>query len=326
MTAVTPVAKPAVSGTLVDYIRIARLDHSAKHVFIIPGVVLACLLRGVHSVSPGASIALGFMTAICIASANYVINEYLDRDFDRHHPTKSARASVQRVLDSRVVALEWALLVAAGLACGRLAGPATFDAAFIFALQGVVYNVPPLRTKNKAYLDVISESINNPLRLIIGWSMIDPGTLPPSSIIFAYWLGGAFLMAAKRLSEFREISRSHGRDLLVRYRASFAGYSEESLTLSCFVYALLSIFFLAVFLIKYRIEYIVMLPIVVALFTKYLSIAMAPGSSAQRPEKLYREWSLMGLLVALASAFLFTTLVDLPILHAFTSQHYISLN
>jgi hypothetical protein len=34
----------------------------------------------------------------------------------------------------------------------------------------------------------------------------------------------------------------------------------------------------------------------------------------------------MGLLVMLACAFLFTTLVDLPILYAFTTQHYISLN
>jgi hypothetical protein len=45
--------------------------------------------------------------------------------------------------------------------------------ACIFALQGIVYNVRPLRTKDKPYLDVISESINNPLRLTIGWAMID---------------------------------------------------------------------------------------------------------------------------------------------------------
>lgn len=65
------------------------------------------------------------------------------------------------------------MLVTAGLVCAWLASKTMFLVASVFAIQGVFYNVPPLRTKNKAYLDVISESINNPLRLMIGWAMID---------------------------------------------------------------------------------------------------------------------------------------------------------
>jgi hypothetical protein len=38
-------------------------------------------------------------------------------------------------------------------------------------MQGIFYNVRPMRTKDRAYLDVISESINNPLRLMIGWAI-----------------------------------------------------------------------------------------------------------------------------------------------------------
>ena len=47
-------------------------------------------------------------------------------------------------------------------------------------------------------------------------------------------------MAAKRYSEYRKIVASHGRELLVRYRTSFSGYSEVSLNASCFIYSLLS--------------------------------------------------------------------------------------
>jgi len=245
-------------------------------------------------------------------------------DFHPQSPNFAPFASLRETLRVSVAALpRWVLRGQTNMK--QLCRIFSMLVACIFALQGIIYNVPPIRTKDKAYLDVVSESVNNPLRLMIGWAMVDPTTLPPSSIILMYWAGGGFLMAAKRLSEFREITASHGRGVLERYRASFAGYSEISLTVSCFVYALVTSFFLAIFLIKYRVEYLLTVPVLIALFGHYLALSMEPASTAQRPEKLFREHALIALVGLLAMTFLFATYVDIPALEIFTGQRYIGL-
>jgi len=169
-------------ATFSDYLSLARLDHSTKQIFVLPGLVFAYLLRGPGANSLTTEVFLGFVTAIAIASANYVINEFLDRDFDRHHPTKSLRRAVQCEMSAPVIIAEWLAFVLTGLTAARFASTTLFYIACIFCIQGILYNLRPFRTKDKPYLDVISESVNNPIRLIIGWVIVDPTTLPPSSI------------------------------------------------------------------------------------------------------------------------------------------------
>jgi hypothetical protein len=52
---------------------------------------------------------------------------------------------------------------------------------------------------------------------------------------------------------------------------------------------------------------------------------MEPASTAQRPEKLFKERGLIVLVVLLAVTFLLTTYVDIPALDIFTGQRFISL-
>ena len=70
-----------------DYWRISRPDNIAKHIFIIPGIVLAIIYQPFH-IDYLENIFLGILSSILAASANYTINEFVDHKTDKFHPLK----------------------------------------------------------------------------------------------------------------------------------------------------------------------------------------------------------------------------------------------
>ena len=93
-----------------------RIDHWIKQLFILPGFVCAVYLSKFHfSLSTVISLIIGLLATSLIASANYVINEYLDAEFDKYHPTKSKRPLVEESVKGSVIWALWYVLGAAGL-------------------------------------------------------------------------------------------------------------------------------------------------------------------------------------------------------------------
>ena len=283
------------------YVKIARPDHWVKNAFILPGLVLALILIqmpdswGLFALK----LVAGFFATCFIASANYVINEWLDAEFDKYHPTKKNRPVVSQNMKFSLVMAEYAICIVVGVGLSLVVNIPFLLTELWLLVMGVLYNVKPIRTKDIVYLDVLSESINNMIRLLLGWFIVCDDLYPPSSILLGYWLGGAFLMAVKRYAEYRMIGDPK---LAGSYRKSFAKYTEETLLCSSFFYALCATFLIGIFLLKYRIEYIVAIPVLFFLFCYYLYIAHKPDSAAQKPEKLFREKKLMilvGILVVL---------------------------
>ena len=314
---------------IMDYLRIARLEHMTKHVFILPGIMLAYLLRAgeldLALTSLISAALIGLVSAVLVASANYTINEWLDREFDRYHPKKSQRAAVQREMSPNLVALQYVVLAATGVGLSFLVNPLFATAAILLLVSGIIYNVQPLRSKDRTYTDVLTEAINNPIRLLMGWAIVDGSSLPPVSLILAFWFGGSFLMNSKRLAQFRDIVASDGQKTLALYRKSFGSYSEASLSVANLIYALSCAFFIAIFLIKYRIEYVIVFPCIVFLFAIYYRLALTTDSAARSPEKLFRATNLIAVALLTVGVFIFATFVDIPQIESLTDQAFIRL-
>lgn len=303
-----------------NYIAIARPDHWFKNIFVLPGTVVAALLTNASFNQYAWTLLIGLVSTCFIVSANYVINEWLDAEFDRFHPVKKNRPAVSENLKASLVYLEYGILSAVGLAIAATISLYFLATEIIFLIMGILYNVRPFRTKDRVYLDVLSESINNPIRLMLGWLIVTsqqiPSSglikgLPPFSLLAGYWMGGAFLMAVKRYAELRFIN---AHEVAKLYRRSFNFYTDQKLLISSFFYGMSSAFFLGVFLVKNRIELLLSLPFFAFLFTWYLHIGMKPNSTSQNPERLYREKRfivyVIFLIILVTALFIF----DIPLL------------
>ena len=286
-----------------------RLDHSIKNIFLLPGIIVAISL--VHPRArelPFRSIVAGILAVTLIACSNYVLNEILDAPFDRLHPQKCMRPAALRLLTLPVAYAQWLLMMAAGILLAVSVSPRFALAATGLWIMGCVYNIPPLRTKDVAYLDVLTEAINNPLRLLLGWYMITQVIAPPVSLLCASWMLGCYFMGLKRFSELREIG---SRSLAAAYRTSFARYTERALLTSVVFYASLGMLMFGVFVVRYRMELVLSFPLIALLMAMYFDLSFRDGSAVQHPEKLYRERRLM--ITALATSMLMISLLSVHI-------------
>jgi 4-hydroxybenzoate polyprenyltransferase len=317
---VVTTSSAAPVGSIWDYVSIARPDHWFKNVFMLVGIVLGYFY---FVYQPGGAptidlvtVGAAFLATCLIASSNYVINEILDAPTDLSHPTKQNRPIPSGRVRLPLAYAEWLLLAVAGLGLALWVNVPFFATGLLLWIMGLVYNVPPVRSKDWPYVDVVSESVNNPLRLALGWFVVTGATtgapIPPMSLLISYWMIGAFFMATKRFAEYRSINDPVAA---AAYRNSFRYYDSWRLLNSMFFYATSAALFLGVFIIRYRLELILSVPLIAGFFSYYMRIALKDDSPVQAPERLYRERGLMAYLVLCVAVFVGLMFVHIPMLY-----------
>lgn len=295
------------------YCSIARPDHWFKNVFMLLGVLLAYFYHPeVLAWASAWKLALAVAATCLLASSNYVLNEILDAPTDLSHPIKRHRPIPSGLIWLPLAYLEWLALGAAGLLLAAALNWPFFWSGVFLLFMGLVYNVPPVRAKELPYVDVLTESINNPIRLLLGWFALNPNEFPPVSLLIAYWMIGAFFMASKRFAEYRSLADPGTAGA---YRSSFRYYDEEKLLTSMFFYTTCFALFLGIFIVRYKLELILIVPLVAGFVSYYMTVAFKKDSATQNPERLYREKGLMAYLLLCVVAFFVLMLVQIPALY-----------
>jgi decaprenyl-phosphate phosphoribosyltransferase len=299
-------------ATLRGHIQVARIDHWFKNVFVIPGIIAAVGVDPKHVAKDlGLRIALGGISVCLVASSNYVINEVLDAPTDRAHPVKFARPVPSGLVNIPLAYVQWLALMLAGVGVGHLLGTGFALTMIGLWVMGCIYNIPPIRSKDLPYVDVLSEAVNNPLRLLAGWLIAGTASVAPASLLLSYWMVGCYFMAMKRFAEWRHIGDPARA---AAYRRSFAFYTEERLLVAIVFYASAAMLFLGAFIMRYRLELILSFPFIALAMAMYLVVALRPDSAVQRPEGLYREPLLMATLIVCSVVIAVLLVVDIPVL------------
>jgi decaprenyl-phosphate phosphoribosyltransferase len=295
------------------YLQIARVDHWFKNAFMLLGVILAVFYEPqVASWSNVVPLIVAVLATCLVASSNYVLNELLDGANDQLHPEKRYRPVPSGRVRPALGYAEWLLLAAVGLGLARALNILFFWSALSLWVMGILYNTPPIRTKEWPYVDVLSESINNPIRLLLGWFALVTTRFPPASLAISYWMVGAFFMAMKRYAEYRHIGNP---TIAAAYRRSFKHYTEDRLLISLFFYATTCALFAGVFIVRYHLELILFAPLAAGLFAFYMKIGLQPDSPVQNPEKLYRQRGFFAYMVLCAVAFVILMFTSIPAMY-----------
>ena len=160
----------------------------------------------------------------------------------------------------------------------------TLIMTLFFIIGGVFYNIPPIRTKDVVVIDILGESVNNPLRLLLGWLIVVNSFDVPFIAILGYWSFGATLVTAKRVAEFR-----HFGPELTMYRPTFKHYSSSLLISLYALFNTLTLVSLIALSITFNGRLFFMIPPTIVLLAWLAFLTFEKNSIVQEPERIIEK-------------------------------------
>jgi 4-hydroxybenzoate polyprenyltransferase len=204
-----------------DYVRLLRPPQWVKNVFVFAALVFG---YGAKRGDPHLiwSAVLAFIAFCLASSAGYAFNDVLDRDRDRHHPTKR-----NRPVACGAVSVSTALAVSAAAAAGALIISVWWLPPFFWVTivgYWVLTALYSVALKQLLILDVIAISVLFVIRALAGAMAVRVGVSP--WLIVCTFMLCLFLGFGKRRCELVVIGNT---DEAGDHRSTLKGYTSDLL-------------------------------------------------------------------------------------------------
>lgn len=194
-----------------------RPKQWVKNLFVLAPVVFAKNLFQ-EQVLLRALLAFGIFSVL--AGAIYTINDLVDVEEDRSHPTKRNRPIASGEVPEGVAKASAGVMIALSLGGAAWLDRRVAAVALAYLLKDLAYSLRPFRLKQVAYLDVALIAAGFVLRVLAGCYAVSTPAHPVSPSL--YLLGctaflALFLGFGKRYHELR-VNASKSRTALEAYR------------------------------------------------------------------------------------------------------------
>ena len=211
-------SKPAAlgrSGGIGAWIRALRPEQWLKNGFVLSPLVFS----GRALIWDAQWRALVAFAAFCVvASAVYLMNDVIDREADRLHPSKASRPVAAGLIRPGSALVASGLLGAAGILIGALADPRVALVLVAYLALNVLYGA---RLKNIVIVDVFAIAAFFIMRLVAGAAAVD--VKPSIWLLLCGGLLALYLGFAKRRHELLLLGQGSGshRAVLTKYSTPF---------------------------------------------------------------------------------------------------------
>jgi 4-hydroxybenzoate polyprenyltransferase len=207
-----------------EIVRSLRIYQWTKNLVLFAGPVFTLKILEPAYATPA---VLGFFAFSLATSGVYVLNDVIDVERDRLHPTKRTRPVASGRLPVRTALLVAIALLAVGLAGCFALGPRFGVSAAAYVVLTMTYS---LTLKNVVLLDVVAIAVGFVVRATAGVELLRDRIGSPEAVELSPWL----LVCAFFLALFLAIGkRRHELSVLEgeasRHRAALGRYTERLL-------------------------------------------------------------------------------------------------